>query len=255
LFWRDEPVLPLARQRRKNSAVKSSRRCLTHFFLPVVLVALTAASVFAADDDEADGWVKVSQRVILEPKPGIWQAQWIDAGPGITADSFGHVFYVRKVFTTQTPDAFRRVYVSADSKYKLWVNGIPAGRGPARFDPAHQMYDTLDLSSLVKPGTNVIAAEVIYWGRGEPSRGGPIFQVSARPAFVFQSAEIMSDKSWKALVSRGQEAPGWDSVFKGAGYFAGNWLEQVDARKLPVDWQSPGFNDRDWSGAREITRA
>jgi hypothetical protein len=235
--------------------VKSFRRCLARFFSPVVLVALTATSVFAGDDDEADTWVKVSQHVVLEPKPGVWQAQWIDAGPGITADSFGRVFYVRKVFTTQSPDAFRRVYVSADSKYKLWVNGIPAGRGPARFDPAHQMYDTLDLSSLVKPGTNVIAAEIIYWGRGEPSRGGPIFQVSTRPAFVFQSAEITSDKSWKALVSPGQQAPGWDSVFKGAGYFAGNWLEQVDARKLPVNWQSPGFNDREWSHAREIVRA
>jgi alpha-L-rhamnosidase len=219
------------------------------------MAALAASCFFPARADDADAWVKVQQRFVLEPKPGVWEAQWIDAGPGITADSFGRVFYLRRVFATQDPNKFRRVYVSADSKYKLWVNGIPAGRGPARFDPVHQMYDTLDLSSLVRPGTNVIAAEVIYWGQGEPSRGGPIFQVSARPAFVFESTEIKSDKSWKALVSPGQEAPDWDSIFKGAGYFAGNWLEKVDARKLPADWQSLEFDDRQWNNARAITRA
>ena len=205
--------------------------------------------------DEADAWVQAARNFVLEPKEGTWQAQWIDAGPGIRVEEFGRVFYLRKSFTTQKPEAFKRVYVSADSKYKLWVNGTPVARGPARFDPLHQMYDTLDLSSIVKPGNNVIAAEVIYWGQGEPSRGGPIFQMSARPAFVFQSAEVKSDQSWKALVSPGQEAPGWDSVFKGTGYFAGNWLEKVDARRLPVGWQLADFDDRAWPDARPITRA
>ena len=130
-----------------------------------------------------------------------------------------------------------------------------AARGPARFDPLHQQYDTLDLSSLVRPGTNLIAAEVMYWGQGEPSRGGPIFQMSARPAFVLESTEVKSDRSWKTLISAGQQAPPWECVFKGVGYFAGNWLEQVDARKVPVDWEQPGFNDASWPNARAITRA
>jgi len=203
----------------------------------------------------SDGWVDVANHVVLEPCKGSWQAQWIDAGPGISTESFGRVFFLRKTFVTQAPESFRRVYVSADSKYKLWLNGVPAARGPARFDPNHQMYDTLDLSSLVTPGTNVLAAEVIYWGPGEPSRGGPIFQVSARPAFVLQSTEVKTDKSWKALISPAHEAPGWDSVSKGAGYFAGNWLERLDSRKLPSDWETLNFDDRAWRHAREITRA
>lgn len=222
-----------------------------------LLAALTfcsaAASVLAADD--ADAWPGVAKRVVLEAKPGTWQAQWVDAGPGIATESFGRVFYLRKTFVTQNPRAFGRVYVSGDSKYKLWVNGLPAARGPARFDPVHQMYDTLDLSDLVRAGTNVLAAEVIYWGQGEPSRGGPIFQMSARPAFVFESSEVKSDSSWKALIAEGQEAPGWECVFKGTGYFAGNWLEKVDARRLPVGWQQAGFDDASWKRAHAITRA
>ena len=221
--------------------------------LAVALAFLGAGGARAAD--ESDAWAGIAKRVVLEPKAGAWQAQWIDAGPGIPADSYGRVFYARKVFTARDPGSFRRVYVSADSKYKLWINGTPAARGPARFDPVHQLYDTLDLSDLVKPGTNVIAAEVIYWGQGEPSRGGPIFQVSARPAFVFESPEVKSDKSWKALISEAHETPDWGMMFKGSGYYAGNWMEKIDGRKLPQAWQLAAFNDRSWAAARAITRA
>jgi hypothetical protein len=79
--------------------------------------------------------------------------------------------------------------------------------------------------------------------------------MGARPAFVFESADVRSDASWKALVSEGMAAPDWNNVFKGVGYFAGNWLEQVDARKLPIGWQAPDFNDAGWPSARAITRA
>jgi alpha-L-rhamnosidase len=215
-----------------------------HWFLFLVALSVQSAS-----------WVDPSRYLVLEPKAGAWTAQWIDAGEGIPVNDFGRVFYVRKSFDTRNPAAFSRVYVSADSRYKLWVNGVLAARGPARFDPLHQQYDTLDLSSLIREGGNVIAAEIMYWGEGEPSRGGPIFQMSARPAFVFETDELKSDRTWKALISQGMSAPGWENVSKVAGYFAGNWLEQVDARKLPVGWEQPGFDDTAWSNAREITRA
>ncbi len=246
--------LPTTHAQPKNLSMKCDlqfQSCL----LSLVVAAVVTASLPVSAADDAEAWVLAPKHFVLEPKEGPWQAQWIDAGPEITADSFGRVFYLRKTFTTQNPAAFRRVYVSADSKYKLWVNGTPVARGPARFDPLHQLYDTLDLSTVIKPGTNLIAAEVIYWGQGTPSQGGPIFQVSARPAFVFQSTDLRSDKTWKVLVSPGQEAPGWDSVFKGTGYFAGNWLEKVDARRLPVGWQLPDFDDHSWASARQITRA
>jgi hypothetical protein len=221
----------------------------------VGLLALlfSTASLPAADHHEL--WADTARHLVLEAKPGMWRAQWIDAGPGIAADEFGRVFYLRKTFVAEDPGSFRRVHVSADSRYKLWINGVPAARGPARFDPLHQQYDTLDLSGIVRPGTNVFAAEIMYWGQGEPSRGGPIFQMSARPAFVLESDEIRSDRSWKSLISEGMAAPSWENVFKGVGYFAGNWLEQVDARRIPVDWQQPDFDDSSWINAREITRA
>lgn len=204
---------------------------------------------------EREPWTRVAGRLVFDAAPVTWTAFWIDPTEGLPVESFGKVFQVRKTFEVTDTAALRRVHVSADSKYKLWVNGVPAGRGPARFDPQHQMYDTLDLSDLVKPGRNTIAAEIIYWGPGEPSRGGPIFQMSARAGFLLQCAAVKTDKTWKVRIAKGRAAPGWNSVFKGFGYYAGNWMEKTDARLDPEAWEQPGFDDSTWANAREITRA
>lgn len=79
--------------------------------------------------------------------------------------------------------------------------------------------------------------------------------MGARPAFVLECSELKSDSSWKGLVSPAQEAPGWDSVVKHPAYYAGNWMEKVDGRKLPEGWQTTGFDDSRWPAARQITRA
>ena len=213
------------------------------------LLAVIAFSVVAAPADEGAGWERIGLYQRFDPIGGPAKAEWIDAGPELGPDTMGRVFYVRKTFVTQNPGAFSRCYVSADCRFKLWLNGLPAARGPARFDPLHQQYDTLDLSSLVHPGTNVVAAEVIYWRADGSSAGSPYFLLGARPAFIFESQEVCSDQSWKMLISPGQaaapaECTRWVSC--------GNWFERVDARLLPVGWQEPGFDDRAWPGARPI---
>lgn len=210
-------------------------------------VFLHPVSVFPADQDS---WSHVSRRVLLEAKPGRWQAQWIAPGEDLSAESISRVFYLRKAFTVEDPASFQRVYVSADSKYKMWINGVPAARGPQRYDPNHQRYDTLDLSALVHKGENVMAVEVMYWGAG-----GPIFQMSVRPAFVLESAALQSDQTWKTWVSPAIDTAGMSGLRRGLGYIAGNWLEKVDARLLPAGWNQPDYDESSWLPAREIGRA
>ncbi len=200
--------------------------------------------------DPDTAWSQTGRYMVLESKPDAWTASWIDPGPELHSDAIGQVFYLRKQFVTQEPHAYRRVYVSADSQYKLWVNGRPVARGPARFDPTHQVYDTLDLSTVVVPGENVLAAEVMYWGH--ETRANPYFQISARPAFLFESAEIRSDATWKALICGGHRCV--ETLRSGAhlGATAGKWLETVDARHVPVDWQRVDFDDASWPAARAL---
>ncbi|RJP30988.1 MAG: hypothetical protein C4527_08610 [Candidatus Omnitrophota bacterium] len=213
----------------------------------VLLISLMCGVLSQALADESAAWTEIGKYYVFQAKEGIWESSWIGPGKGIRSDDVGKVFYVRKTFETDDPSAFKRVYVSADSKYKMWVNGQPVARGPARFDPDHQIYDTLDISSLIQPGKNVIAAEVMYWGWG-----GPIFQISLQPGFVFESKGLKSDASWKVLVCPGIESAGDAALLKWIGYLAGNWMEKVDARYTPVGWQALAYDDERWDNAENL---
>lgn len=200
--------------------------------------------------DMLDLWPQAEKHFIMEKKPDVFKAQWIGPGEELSADSISRVFYLRKEFETDDPTAYKRAYISADSKYKLWVNGAPAARGPQRYDPKHHRYDVVDLSSLIQKGKNLIAVEVIYWGRG-----GPIFQMSVQPAFLFESGDLISDQSWKVLTSPAVDTAGMNGFRWGLGYLAGNWLEKVDARLLPIGWRQPDFDDSAWKPAQPLGRA
>ncbi len=221
---------------------------MARMMLACLSAILCAPGSIVLGDDMME-WTHVADRYVLEKNDNPWKAKWIDAGSEISPEETGRVFYLRKTFVTDDPAAFRRAYVSADGKYKLWVNGVPAGRGPARFDPQHQQYDTLDISGLIRPGTNVIAAEVAYWKGGDSLTGGPYFQISAQPGFLFESGSVCSDSTWKTRVSRAHFPPpaGYTQILT-----SGNWQEKVDGRRLFSGWERADFNDRDWRPARML---
>jgi hypothetical protein len=201
---------------------------------------MTMGSAFGVEEN----W---SKRVVLEAKPGDFEASWIDAGPGLHSDAAGQAFYVRKTFHSDHPEQFRRVYVSGDSQYVLWVNGREAARGPARFDPGHQVYDTLDISDLVVAGDNVITALVMYWGMETSTI--PYFQCSARPAFLFESPELKSDASWKVLISPAHAFAGKKNCRAGGAAF---WYERVDGHRAPQGAERLDFDDSRWKPARAL---
>ncbi len=50
--------------------------------------------------------------------------------------------------------------LSADSRYRLWINGDYVARGPARSWPDHMALDTLDVTQYLRPGPNHLAIQV-----------------------------------------------------------------------------------------------
>ncbi len=188
--------------------------------------------------------------VVMEEKPGAFEAQWIGPGLELRSDAAGQAFYVRRVVDVKDPASFGRTCVTADSQYVLYVNGREAFRGPARFDPMHEAYDTLDLSGAVQPGENVIAALVLFWGL-ETNRI-PYFQCSMKPAFLFDSPELKSDGQWRTLVSPAHAGGGEEGT---RGHGAAFWYERVDGRGVPLGFEQGGFDDSAWRAAEVICRA
>ena len=67
------------------------------------------------------------------------------------------VYLFRKEFRLLNYSGPFIIHISADNRYRLYVNGHFAGMGPARSDLANWYYETTDISSYLKYGNNVIA--------------------------------------------------------------------------------------------------
>ncbi len=93
-----------------------------------------------------------------------------------------------------------RIAVSADSYYRLKINGQWIADGPARGWPEHYFYDWIDVAWALRPGPNRIEAEVRYYGCGtfhqRPQRGGFLAELKLQtPA---GHIAVVSDRSWQA---------------------------------------------------------
>lgn len=74
-----------------------------------------------------------------------------------------HLVYFRKMFVLDEVPESLKVRVSADTRYKLWVNGQLAELGPVKGDRLVWYVDEVELAPYLTAGKNVIAAEVLRY--------------------------------------------------------------------------------------------
>jgi alpha-L-rhamnosidase len=136
---------------------------------------------------------RINPELLAKP----WEAKWI-AHPTAAGREYG-VFLFRHTFELEAqPESFI-IHVSADNRYRLFVNGKPVGLGPARGDLMHWYFDTFDIASELKTGKNTLAAMV--WNFGEQM---PLAQISHRTAFILQgnsTAIANTNNNWKVTHS------------------------------------------------------
>ena len=132
-----------------------------------------------------------------------WTAKWITA-PNNPSKEYG-VFHFRKNFVVnEMPHQFV-VNVSADNRYRLFVNGKAVGAGPARGDLYNWYYETIDIAPYLVKGNNTIAAQV--WNMGVLA---PVAQISNQTAFLLQGNGVQ-----ESIVNTNAQ---W-KVFKNESYF------------------------------------
>jgi alpha-L-rhamnosidase len=174
-----------------------------------------------------------------------WKAQWIIA-PGTNPTGYGVYVFRKTVELATKPQSFV-VHVSADNKYRLYVNGQFIGVGPARNDVEHWFFDTYDLAKYLKPGQNTIAAKV--WNEGP---GKAEAQISLRTGFIMDgegdAAVIATNNTWKAS----QDSSYSPIPVRVYGYYAAGPGENVEMEKSLKGWQSPDYNDASWPTAQQI---
>ena len=171
-----------------------------------------------------------------------WNANWI-AAPNDPGNAYG-VYYFRKHIDLSVKPASFIIHVSADNRYKLYVNGTLVSLGPARGDTYYWNYETVDLAPYLVAGKNVVAALVYNEGEYRPEA-----QISVRTAFIVQgntpNEEILNTgPSWKCIRDEGRRAI--------AGFFAASTGEFVDMNQSPKAWTAIDFDDSSWPSAANL---
>lgn len=198
-----------------------------------------------------------------------WQAEWI-----WTPQKIGNPnkwVALRKEVNLDSVSDQVTAYISADTKYWLWINGemvvfegsYTGGPSPVKPSPrvdsfpiaSNKYYDEVDISKYLKPGKNTIAALGWYYG----ANGDKGTHISARVAgFIFQAKvgnqTIISDASWKA-----KEHNAYQPVEKEKHRRVAAWSVNYDARKDMNDWSDqawymPGYDDASWKAAKSMHR-
>lgn len=191
-------------------------------------------------------------------------AYWLSArradgqGPGHAGKgSSNETAYFRCVFALSEP-ASLALSVSAHSRYRLWINGEPVGSGPCKGDRWRHYYETIDVSSYLTVGVNVIAAKVVAYGPYESLRqgfGGPVSVMAnaAGPCWIAGGQCLSADGTVLADVTTGAAEDGWlvcideaiDWEAYSPAYFVGA-MERVDGTKLPRGWNCTGQPGGTW---------
>lgn len=173
-----------------------------------------------------------------------WDASWISV-PGSPEYGYGVYLYRNKISIDQVPGEFI-VHVSADNRYKLYINGKLTGLGPARSDPDHWNYETYDLSEFLHEGENVIAAEVWNFGPYKPWA-----QLSLFSAFIVQgsgslSSQLNTPGTWKCRALDAIQPVEVSQADLGTFIIVGPG-DRVDGRSYPWGWKTVAFDDSGWS--------
>ena len=88
----------------------------------------------------------------------IWSPSW-----GKTDEETPGLLYFRKEFDLAEIPEEGILNISADTRYKLYVNGNLAGVGPCKGDRQVWYFDTVDIAPYLKKGKNVIAVSVLRY--------------------------------------------------------------------------------------------
>lgn len=132
---------------------------------------------------------------------GVW-----DSGPVIGTQM---VLFRRKAAIDTIPEHWP-VRLTADSRYRLYVNGQRVGDGPCRPSPGRRYVDEWDIAPFLRPGNNVMVAWVAHYPPDEASNqdfcGGPVAVLTdAIPFFALDDQQGIwnTDARWQCRRASG----------------------------------------------------
>ena len=154
--------------------------------------------------------------------------------------------YFRNVFELKEIPSKAYICLYANSNYNLLVNGQFLNYGPIRSYAIHPYFDSIDISSYLKKGKNVVAVKVLNYGMNT-------FQVPFATAGFIAWGNFSTSNESISL-----QTPGSWICRKAQGYnpasprfsFAQGSIECFDARLEPDNWSSENIIVKNWKSPK-----
>lgn len=174
----------------------------------------------------------------------IWLPEW-NANDG----EYPRLVYFRKSFQVKSSIEKAVVRVSADSRYRLYLNGTSISFGPCKGDRFAWFYDEVDLAPYLKTGENVLAAVVLRYPTVNGKGNFSIWRTDI-PGFYLEDASGVLRQNginidtfnscWKAKKNTDVEI-----LPEGRQNFL--WIkEQASGNERLAGWNNTGYCDDDW---------
>ncbi len=208
---------------------------------------------------QASPWSETASFVTGFLNPGEWNAKWI--GPRHVTEFrskgtvlLGHpgaddtqacAVYLRREFGLKDRAALAMIFISGLGHYELRLNGEKVGTSV--LDPGwtdyrkKALYASHDVTRLVRD-RNVVGV-ILGNGRHIKSYGYDGPKLACRIEVEYESGEreiLFADQNWRTS----------DGPLQENGLYYG---ERYDARILIDGWDQPGFDDRTWAKAVQVT--
>ena len=176
-------------------------------------------------------------------------ASWIWTGAKSTPANTFVVF--QRAFDISGNWCDAHLWITADSRYELSVNGKTMGFGPPRSWHSPWPVDAYDIAPHLQPGKNVISVLVQHFGVGTfqyiPADPGLLAEVTWTDSLGGHS--LVTDASWQCT-----RHAGYEQIVPRISVQQG-WEEQFDARKWQGTRWDCGDDNANWVSATEIAPA
>lgn len=195
----------------------------------------------------------------------IWIPGWREKNQNVP-----HLVYFRKEFSLEKVPESVKIRISADTRYKLYVNGELTELGPVKGDRLTWYVDTAELSSRLKEGKNVLAVEVLRYPTEVRSGNFGMYRTEIPGLYLAEVVDrkqelhfptplteldyvsvdaaegigISADSSWKCMEEKDFEIVS-ESVFFAPLMI----LEKRRGDSAMAGWKLAGFDDREWESA------
>lgn len=134
---------------------------------------------------------------------------WIDEGVYTASTTPGKIVEFRRTFKLKDIPDHAWIRLSADTRYKLVVNGTRAGLGPTRGTDRFWFYDTLDIAPYLIVGENYLEIRVMRLSTG--FAGGFTFARTALPGLTLVGSagdvNLSTLDGWEGRVLSGLTLP------------------------------------------------